>query len=194
MALTKQKKAELLAGMKERLAGAKSIAFVNFNALTVADDKVLRRKLRAEKVGYFVAKKTLAKLAINDLKAKGEMPELPGEIAIAYSDDLIAPAREVYAFQKAPREKGTVAIVGGIFDGEFKTQAEMMSIATIPSLQVLRGMFVNLINSPIQRFAIAMGQIAESKGVAPVAKAETVAVSAEAVAETTPAAAEASAE
>lgn len=163
MALTKQKKAELLSGMKERIAGAKSITFVSFNALSVADDKNLRRKLRAEKVGYFVAKKTLAKLAINDLKAKGTMPELPGEIAIAYSDDLLAPAREVYAFQKAPRDKGTVTIVGGIFDGEFKSKEEMMSIATIPSLQVLRGMFVNLINSPIQRFAIVVEEIRKQK-------------------------------
>src|SRR3989344_810046 len=163
MALTKQKKTELLAEMKKRLAGAKSIAFVNFDALTVADDKVLRRKLRAENVGYFVSKKTLAKRVLNDLKAEGEMPELPGELAIAYSEDLIAPAREVYAFQKTPRDKGTVAIVGGIFDCVFKNKEEMMSIATIPSLQGLRGQFVNLINSPIQRLAVVMEEIRKSK-------------------------------
>ena len=167
MAITKQKKTELIASMTERLADAKSIVFVNFKAISVAETKLLRRKLSADKVGYFVTKKTLAKRVLNDLKAKGDMPELPGELAIAYGEDLLAPARETYAFQKTPREKGSISIVGGIFDGEFKTQAEMMSIATIPPLQVLRGMFLNVINSPIQRFAIAMGQIAESKGAAP---------------------------
>ena len=35
-------------------------------------------------------------------------------------------------------------IVGGVFDGVYKTKEEMMSIATIPGLQTLRGMFVNL--------------------------------------------------
>ena len=55
---------------------------------------------------------------------------------------------------------GKVSIIGGIFDGEYKSQAEMLSIASIPSLQVLRGMFVNVINSPIQRFAIALNAIA----------------------------------
>jgi len=40
----------------------------------------------------------------------------------------------------------------------------MNEIANIPSLDVLRGMFVNIINSPIQRTAIALGQIAEKKG------------------------------
>lgn len=189
MAITKQKKVELVASMTERLSDAKSIVFVNFKALPVSETKLLRRKLSADKVGYFVTKKTLAKRVLTDLKAKGEMPELPGELAIAYGDDLLAPARETYAFQTTPRDKGSISIVGGIFDGEYKTQSEMMAIATIPPLQVLRGMFVNLINSPIQRFAIAMGQIAESadsrlgresKGSMPaeathVAKAEVVA-------------------
>lgn len=189
MAITKQKKVELVATMTERLHSAKSIVFVNFKALSAADTKVLRRKLLADKVGYFVTKKTLAKRVLTDLKAKGEMPELPGELAIAYGEDLLAPARETYAFQTMARDKGSIAIMGGIFDGEYKTQAEMMTIAMIPPLQVLRGMFVNLINSPIQRFAIAMGEIANSKGVAPVAKEEVVApvvVEAAPVAEATP--------
>lgn len=164
MAITKQKKVELVASMKDRLTGAKSIVFVNFKALPVSETKMLRRKLSADKVGYFVTKKTLAKRVLTDLKAKGDMPELPGELAIAYGEDLLAPARETYAFQTTARDKGSIAIVGGIFDGEYKTKEEMMAIATIPPLKVLRGMFVNLINSPIQRFAIAMGQIADSKG------------------------------
>jgi len=195
MAITKQKKVELIASMSERLADAKSVVFVNFKALGAADTKILRRKLSADNVGYFVTKKTLAKRVLGDLKAKGDMPELPGELAIAYGEDLLTPARETYAFQTTPRDKGSISIVGGIFDGEYKTKEEMMAIAMIPPLQVLRGMFVNLINSPIQRFAIAMGQIAESKGVppivakveeavAPVAVVETPAV--EVVAETAP--------
>jgi len=177
MAITKQKKIELVDSMKVRLASAKSIVFVNFKALPMTETKMLRRKLSADNVGYFVTKKTLAKRVLDDLNAKGEMPELTGELAIAYGDDLLAPARETYAFQTTAREKGSIAIMGGIFDGEYKTKEEMMAIAMIPPLQTLRGMFVNLINSPIQRFAIAMGQIADSKGtipaeVAPVAKEE----------------------
>ena len=164
MAITKQKKTEILESMKKRLVNAKSLVFVNFKALTVAETKVLRRKLLADKIGYFVAKKTLAKRVINDLKVKGEMPDLPGEIAIAYGEDLIAPARETYAFQKTPREKGSIAIVGGIFDGVFKNKEEMMSIATIPTLHILRGQFVNIINSPIQRLAVVLEEIRKSKG------------------------------
>lgn len=163
MAITKQKKTELIAEMKERLSGAKSIVFLNFKGLTVTETKALRRKLMADEVGYFVAKKTLAKRVLNDLAPTGDMPELPGELAIAYGEDLLAPARESYAFQKVPRDKGTLSVVGGIFDGAYKNQSEMVAIATIPPLQTLRGMFVNLINSPIQRFAIVTEEIRKKK-------------------------------
>ncbi len=173
MALTKEKKIELVADMKERLSKAKSVVFVNFDALSVTDTKALRRALGSEEVGYVVAKKTLAKRVLNDLGAKGELPELPGQIAIAYGEDLLAPARGTYEFQKIAREKGSISIVGGIFDGTFKTQAEMMEIATIPPQDTLRGMFVNIINSPIQRFAVVLGQVATKQGEAPVAAPES---------------------
>ncbi len=89
----------------------------------------------------------------------GELPVLEGEIAVAYSADPLAAAREVYDFQQA--NKGIVSIVGGVFEKGYKNQSEMLAIATIPPLQTLRGMFVNIINSPIQRFAIALDQIAK---------------------------------
>ncbi len=42
-------------------------------------------------------------------------------------------------------------------------KAEMMEIATIPSRETLLGMFVNVINSPIQGFVVALNSIAEKK-------------------------------
>ena len=169
MAITKQKKEEIIKTMKERLADTKSVVFVNFKGLTVGETKLLRRKLAEDNVGYFVAKKTLAKRVLSDLGTKGDMPELGGELAIAYlsamgeGSDVLAPSRSTYAFQKAPHDKGSIEILGGIFDGEYKTKEEMVSIALIPSLLGLRGMFVNIINSPIQRFVIALEEIRKQK-------------------------------
>jgi ribosomal protein L10 len=39
------------------------------------------------------------------------------------------------------------------------TALEMEEIAQIPTLEVLRGKFVNIINSPIQRFVIGLNEI-----------------------------------
>lgn len=161
MALTKVKKQEIISGLEKAVADSKSIVFVSFNKLLVKDSSIIRRALRSENVGYVVAKKSLFKRVLNTLGVKGDMPELVGELSVAYGSDLLAPARSIFGFQKSL--EGKVSIVGGVFDGEYKTKEEMIAIASIPSQDVLRGMFVNVINSPIQRFAIALGQIAEKK-------------------------------
>jgi large subunit ribosomal protein L10 len=147
--------------LKGAVSSSKSMVFVNFKGLNVTDTMQLRRDLKQNGVSYTVAKKTLTKKALDESGLKGSMPELTGELAIGYGEDLIAPAREIYAFQKKFQDK--ITIIGGVFDGEFKSKDEMTVIASIPSLQTLRGMFVNIINSPIQRMVIAMDQIAATK-------------------------------
>jgi large subunit ribosomal protein L10 len=161
MPITLEKKKELVAGLEKALKNAKSVVFVKFDKLTVADNNTLRRSLQTEEVGYVVAKKSLLKRALASFGVTGEAPETPGQIAVAYSTDLLASSRGIFNFQKG--HKDNVAIVGGIFDGKYMTAEEMISIATIPPLQTLRGMFVNIINSPIQRFAVVLDQIAASK-------------------------------
>lgn len=160
MALTKAKKSEVLAKAKD-IAKSPAVVFANFHGLTVAQATELRNKLREEGVGYFVAKKTLVKKAFSEAGVSGDMPALPGELALAYASDLVAPARGIYEFQKKFDKK--VSIMGGVFDGAFKTREEMTEIAAIPSLQTLRGMFVNIINSPIQGMVIALNAVATKK-------------------------------
>lgn len=163
MPITLAKKKELVAGLEDAIKDAKSVVFVKFDKLTVAKVNSLRRSLQVEEVGYIVAKKSLLKRALTSHGVTGEMPEMPGQIAIAYSTDLLAGARGVFNFQKVNKEN--VSIVGGVFEGRYMDATEMLSIATIPPLQVLRGMFVNIINSPIQRFAVVLDQIAQTKTV-----------------------------
>jgi large subunit ribosomal protein L10 len=161
MAISKAKKQEIVAKLGDALKSAKSLVFVNFHGLSVAAANEMRRALSSAGVTYYVAKKSLIKRALDAAKYEGDIPELPGETALAWSDDLVAPAREVYAFQK--KNPLMMKIVGGLFEGKLLGQADMMEIATIPPLPVLHGKFVNIINSPIQRFVIALGQIAEKK-------------------------------
>jgi len=161
MPITLDKKKELVASLETALKGANSVVFVKFDKLKVADVNTLRRTLQAQEVGYQVAKKTLLKRALATHGITGDLPEIPGQLAIAYSADLLAGAREVFAFQK--KHKDNISIAGGVFEGKYMNASEMMSIATIPPLQTLRGMFVNIINSPIQGFASVINQIALSK-------------------------------
>ncbi|MCB9810582.1 MAG: 50S ribosomal protein L10 [Candidatus Nomurabacteria bacterium] len=160
MAISKAKKQDILAKLEEVRDNSESIVFVHYNGLTVADTTAMRKELRENGVGYFVAKKTLMKRAFGDTFT-GEMPTLEGEIAVAYSTDAIAPAQNIKDF--SDKFKKNISIVGGVFQGVYKSQDEMIEIASIPPLQVLRGMFVNVINSPIQGLVISLNAIAEKK-------------------------------
>ena len=146
--------------MERAIKSSESLVFVNFHGLKVNNETKLRKDLRDKGVNYKVGRKTLLKRALLG-KAEGEIPELAGEVAIAYSNDQTAPAREIYNFQKT--HKGLLNIIGGIFEGKFLGAEKMMEIAMIPSREVLYAQFVNLINSPIQRFAVVLNAIAKSK-------------------------------
>lgn len=161
MPITKEKKKEIVSDLEKGINNSKSVVFVNFHGISVADSGALRRSLMAEGVKFSVAKKTLIKRALDSIKISGSRPELGGELALALGDDSLTPARGVYEFQK--KLTGKISILGGIFDRVYKSQAEMIEIASIPSLQVLRGMFVNIINSPVQRFVIGLDQISKTK-------------------------------
>jgi large subunit ribosomal protein L10 len=161
MPISKGKKKEVIEKVSLLLKDAKSVVFFNFKGFNVKNTIEMRRALRESKVGYMVTKKTLAKRAFDEAKITGEMPAIFGETAMAYSADLIAPAREVYTFQK--KFKDNLSIVGGIFDGKYMSKEEMMAVALIPSQQTLYAQFVNVINSPIQGLVVALSKIAEKK-------------------------------
>ncbi len=177
MAITKGKKSEIVAKLKDIFAKSPAVAFVRFNRLTVANAVLLRRKLRETGTGYYVAKKTLIRKSLEGEKVSGELPALEGEIAVAYlekparpdelgrfggGDDVTAPAREVFSFGKQLEK--ALELVGGIFDGRFIGQKEVLALAAIPSRQTLYAQFANLVNSPIQRFVIGLSEVAKKKG------------------------------
>ena len=162
MAITKAKKQDIVAKAADALKDAVSVVFVRFNKITVADTSAMRRTLKGEGIGYYVAKKTLLKRALADKGFAGTLPALDGEVAIAWSNtDATAAARGI--FEHGKKHEG-LSILGGVFEGKYLDASEMKAIATIPPIPVLRGMFVNVINSPIQGMVIALNEYAKKKG------------------------------
>lgn len=161
MAINKDKKVEIIKKVEEIITKGKSLVFVNFHGLTVAGINNLRRNLQAKGLGYYVAKKTLIRRAFAGAKVEGEMPELDGEVAIAWGDDDLAPVKEIYDWHK--KNQDVIKIIGGVFEGAFAPAEKMLTLAKIPSREVLLGQFVNIINSPIQGLVVALEAIAKKK-------------------------------
>ena len=161
MAKTREQKTEVLEKLTNAVKTAGSVVFVNFHGLGVTDTNEMRSALKEDNVEYFVAKKTLAKRVLDTAELEGEIPALEGELAVAWGDDQVAPARGVQEFVKKHKEK--LSIIGGIFEGRLMGHEEMTVIASIPPIKTLYGQFANVINSPIQGFVVALNAIAEKR-------------------------------
>lgn len=171
MAITKEKKGEIVAKVQTIAKKAKTLVFANFKGLTVSEQNEMRKALRAQNIGYTVAKKSLLRRGLESAKYEGSIPELEGEIALAYApadlsadnvkSDELAPARELAVFVKKFGEH--LSFVGGVFGGKYVGKDEIVSIAAIPGMETLRAMFAQVINSPRQRFAVVLSKVAETR-------------------------------
>lgn len=162
MALSKDKKSQLIKKYSETFDGAKTLVYVKFKGLNVKNTEVLRKNLFKEGISYNVVKKTLWDRAVAEKNVSGEKPTIVDEMAVIAGKDLLAPAKIAYEFSK--EYKNIFSIIGGIFDGAFKTESEMMEIATIPGREVLISQIAYLFNSPMQRLAIGLSEVAKLKG------------------------------
>lgn len=190
MAVTKAKKVELLANLKDQMSKAQSIMFAHYIGLTVTDVSELRAKLKDGKSEMKVAKKTLMQIAAKDLN----MPELTdelldGPVACIFSyEDPLSGAQIAFKFSK---DHPQVELIGGVFEGKLMTKEEAVALAKTPGKQQLLGMFAAMINSPLVSFAIALKEIAKQKEApapAEAPKAEAAAPAAEEKKEEAPAA------
>lgn len=163
MAKTKADKAAIIEKLVDGIKNAASTTFVHFSKLSVADETAMRRALKADGVKYVVAKKTLIRRALEQLGHEHDQLTLDGEVAVAFGggDDATASARLVHEFGKKFTDK--LSILGGIFENKLVGATAMREIATIPSMDTLRGMFAQVINSPRSRFAIALSEVAKKK-------------------------------
>jgi len=151
MAVTKEKKDQVLADLVEKMKGAKSVVFSKFNKFTVKDMDKLRKKLEDEGVSYKVAKKTLIKLAAKQA-GYGDIPKdaMEGNVAVAFSmKDEVAAARIIYQVSK--KNEG-LTLLGSIFEGKLLSVADTKVLATLPGKQELLTKLVFVMKSPIQGF------------------------------------------
>lgn len=161
MAITKEKKGEIVKKIEDIAKSAKTLVWVQFKGLSVTEQSEMRKALRAQGVGYTVAKKTLMERGLSGAKFEGEAPKLDGEVALAYGEDELAPARELLVFVKKFGE--ALSFAGGVFGGTYVDKAGIAAIASIPGLDALRGMFAQVVNSPRSRFAVVLSEVAKTK-------------------------------
>lgn len=173
MPISKQKKVSILGTLDAGFATAETIVFAHFEKLPGKDLTQLRKELREAGVKLFVAKKTLIRRALDSKKVAGTIPELKGEVALAWSVDPVAGAKGLFEFAKTHKEQ--VVLLGGVYQGAYMSQVEITQLASILTRDQLLSKFVGMLNESIAQVVRVLNERAGSMGAsapAPVAKAE----------------------
>jgi len=118
--------------------------------LSVAQSTDLRAKMRDAGASFKVAKNRLAKLALKDTLYVGLEEYLTGPTALAWSQDPVAAAKAAVDFAKS---NDRLEIVGGSMGGQMLDANGIKALASLPSLDELRGTIVGLLNAPATKIA-----------------------------------------
>jgi large subunit ribosomal protein L10 len=110
----------------------------------------LRVAFHKENVGFKIGKNTLIKLAVKGTKLAGLEKLLKGPTALAFSKDPIAAARVAVDFAK---KNDKLKIVGAIMGEQILDEAQTKTLASLPSLDQLRGKIIGLIQAPATKIA-----------------------------------------
>ncbi len=150
MPKNKIQKQEIIRNLKEKIKRSKSVIFVGFNALGVKDNEILRAKFRAENSEYYVAKKTLINLALQDNKLDINVRDFTGKLATIFSyEDEVAPAKIIGDFRQDKEKNEKIYFFGGILEGKLLSKEQVEFLSKLPSKKELYAKLVNSVNAPI---------------------------------------------
>ncbi len=148
--MDRSQKADAVAALNATFNEVGVVVITRNLGLTVAQSTVLRGKVREVGASYKVAKNSLAKLAIKDTAYEGIGDMLTGPTAIASSVDPVAAAKAVVEFAKT---NDKLEIVGGAMGSMVLNADGIKALASMPSLDELRGTLIGLVQAPATKIA-----------------------------------------
>lgn len=148
--MDKAGKAVALEAYKKVFADAGVIVVTQYSGLTVRELTDLRSKLKSEGAALKVIKNRLAKIALDGKGGDKAGAMFVGPVAIAHSSDPVAASKVVADFAKG-NEK--LVLIGALMGDQVLDQNGVKQLASLPSLDQLRGKIIGLIQAPATKIA-----------------------------------------
>ena len=148
--MERAEKREFVTGLNEVFKASGSVVVARYAGITVAQMNDLRSKMRNAGGTVKVAKNRLAKIALQGTESEGMSDLFKGQTLIAYSVDPIVAPKIAMEFAKT---NDKLVVLGGAMGATTLSADAVKSLATLPSLDELRGKLLGLIQAPAQRIA-----------------------------------------
>jgi large subunit ribosomal protein L10 len=154
----KQENVETLKGV---FTSAGAVVVTHYLGLTVAEMTDLRGRLRHEGAQLKVVKNTLARKALDGSLGEAGEALFKGPVAIAFAPDPVSAAKVATQYAK-DHEK--FSVIGALMGEQVLDKAAVTSLASLPSLDQLRGKIIGLLQAPATKVAAVLqapaGQLA----------------------------------
>lgn len=149
MVLKRADKEQLASELTSVLRETPSAVVASFRALPMRESMTLRRALRSSGGRARVVPKLLFDRVAKELHWPLSV-EAAESILVAWSTDLLAPAKVLYEYVNA--HKGQAAFLGGILEGVALDGAAVQRLAMLPPMETLRAQFVSVLAGPLRGF------------------------------------------
>lgn len=151
LAISKEKKAEILEQYKAWIEGSRATILAEYTGLSVKDLDELRASLREVGAEFHVVKNTLGKKALKDLGYPVEDGDFLNSTAISFAfEDAPGTAKKLTAFAK---DSEFVKIKSGYLGDQLISAADIKALADLPPLPVMRAMLLGTIMAPASQIA-----------------------------------------
>jgi large subunit ribosomal protein L10 len=173
LSLNRNEKQTVVADVAAQVARSQTLTLAEYRGLTVEHLNALRKQARDKGVYLHVLKNTLARRAVAGTPFEVAAESMVGPLIYGFSEDAVAAAKVISDFAKG---NDKLIVKGGAFGGKVLNADGVKALASVPSKEVLLTQVAGLLQSPIARFARALGAVAALKaGPAEAPAAEAVA-------------------
>ena len=160
MALSKQKKNEVLDQYKDWLKNSQAVILVEYTGATMKNMENIRAKIRETGGEFHVVKNTLVKLA---LESSGyAIPEGLLEKSSAASFAFSDPAGTAKALSEATKGLEAIQVKGGYMGTEVLTASQVKALADLPPLPVVRAQLLGVLQAPAGKLVRTIAEPARS--------------------------------
>ena len=158
--IIEEKKAAVSA-LVEKLNKANAVVLVDYRGINVADDTALRKELREANVEYKVIKNNIMRHACENVGMHDLVEDLVGTVAVAISEDEIAPCRVLNKYASQYTDKFNIK--AGFIDGQKVDLAMIRNLAKLPGREGSIAQVAGSFNSIIASLARGLDAVREQK-------------------------------
>lgn len=169
MAVTKERKQEVLATYEEWLKKSQAVILVEYTGAKMKDLDGIRAKIRESGGEFHVLKNTLARRAFsaNGMDISGDLLVKSTAVSFAFTD----PASTAKALTDSMKGKDYIKVKGGFMGSQALNAAQVKALADMPPLPVVRAQLLGVLQAPAGKLVRTIAEPA--RGLAAVIKAFT---------------------